>query len=443
MNIETTGNKVNKLDKLISYGLLFLSIFSCFSKSGALAALLFTFAMIVIRHGKLPYRTPVPRRFMGVYTLFLLLLIPSLIIAPDHHAAIRTFLIITFYIFTFFLAWFGIHDKKQIVMLISGLALSLTISSSSIIYQAVASGFDLSLRFDSFGYFCMITSGFMAVILPLLWLVVLEHRGINSWLKTALIAAIIIGTIALLLNMNRGVWTSIIAVIFIYLLVRIKVGFRWMIIMVSLISLCIMGMFAVPQINDRARLVVNDGLALTRSYRMIFQENTPENLRVFKEETKGLSIPDRIFIWQGAWRMFKKNPWNGVGLGMVEKTYKSGRGYISPLVVNPHVFVHAHNNFLQFLASSGIFGFLGFSSLFAYILWMFIRRYKKNPVDLWSLAGLLVTVSFLIQGMTEYNYAHAALVRLFWFILGICMAASRLSFENVGENGKETGSSIE
>jgi len=49
------------------------------------------------------------------------------------------------------------------------------------------------------------------------------------------------------------------------------------------------------------------------------------------------------------------------------------------------------------------------------------------------LTGCLVTVSFLVQGLTEYNYVHAPLVRLYWFVFGVSMTASNLSQDHTGE----------
>lgn len=200
----------------------------------------------------------------------------------------------------------------------------------------------------------------------------------------------------------------------------------------------------VTQFRARAELIWNDSVSLAHNYQQIFQENPKADFEKIIKNT-GKDIPVRIYVWNDTWRMFREHPWIGVGLGSVGDVFKSGQDYIYPLAgfgFRPAKF-HGHNNFLQFLAAAGIFGFLGFTGLFAFVLWMSFCRYKRNPADWWSLVGFLVTVSFLIQGLTEYNYVHAPLVRLYWFVFGVSMAASYLNSDNAGEVKGKTGGSFE
>ncbi|MCE5210287.1 MAG: O-antigen ligase family protein, partial [Deltaproteobacteria bacterium] len=390
-----------------------------------------TSVLIVVRHCRLPYEKKIPAGLIGAYFCFICLLIPSLLFSQNLRNDVRPFVNIVFDVVPFLLAWFGIVEKKQIIPLIAALAFSLTISSLSIIYQGIVLGVDSATRFSSFGYICMATAGFTAVILPLLGVVVLERRGLNPWLKAGLTAAIFIGVLAVVINMNRGVWMAMIIVTIIYLWVKLREKSGWNVAVLILLSCSIIIITLVPPFRDRAESVWNDGVSLCRSYQLIFKDNPTDEFNKIVGST-GKMVPERIYMWNGAWRMFHEHPWNGVGLGSVGEIFQSGRGYISPLAYSPAEFVHAHNNFLQFLAAAGIPGLLGFVILFIFVLWMSIRRYIKFPETVWNLAGLLVTVSFLIQGLTEYNYVHSALVRLYWFIFGICMVASCLHSDSAG-----------
>lgn len=432
VNHQTSSKKIEWLDTFIFYGLLVFAVLSCISRIGSLAALFVTALFIVIRHHQVPYRKRIPADLIGVYIFFICLLIPSLVFSPNLQSDLRPFLNIVFDFVPFLLAWFGITKKRQMVTLIAALAFSLAISSISIIYQGFTSGLDADLRFISFGYICMATSGFMAVLLPLMGLVVLEQRELDPWPKAVLIGAAFIGVIALVINLNRGVWISMVAVTLIYMLFKLRKISRLAITALTIFAVVVLSLTLVPQFRVRAELSRNDGMALARSYQLIFQENPTAEFKKIIKNT-GKNIPERIYTWNGAWRMFREHPWNGVGLGSVGDVFQSGRGYISPLANYPPAFLHGHNNFLQFLAATGMPGFLGFTVLFTFVLWTSIRRYKRNSADWWSLAGFLVTVSFLIQGLTEYNYIHSAVVRLYWFVFGVTMIASRLNRDHAGE----------
>ncbi|WP_425058561.1 hypothetical protein SCACP_32200 [Sporomusa carbonis] len=48
------------------------------------------------------------------------------------------------------------------------------------------------------------------------------------------------------------------------------------------------------------------------------------------------------------------------------------------------------------------------------------------------LALLLVTISLMVQGLTEYNFDDSAVIRMYWFIVGLAYVASdRFSAEAI------------
>jgi len=426
---RTSCGNIEKLDRFIFYGLLVFSFFSCISRMGALAAIMVTAVFMVIRHRRSPYCRKVPAVLVGAYIFFICSLVPSLIFSQNVRNDLRPFLHIVFDMVPFLIVWFGLREKKQIIPLVAVLAFSFAVSCLPILYQGLTIGLELGLRFTSFGNSCMITSGFMAVLLPLLCVMVLEQRELHPGWKAGLAGVALIGVSALAINMNRGVWVAIVIVALLYLLFRSRKKIRLAVVAMILFFISIAVVAEVPLFKNRAESIWNDGVSLALSYPLIFRDNPTDAFRNFIERT-GKNVPERIYMWNGAWRMFREHPWNGVGIGSVEDVFKSGNGYISPLAYYPPAFFHAHNNFLQFLAGAGIFGFLGFTGVFAVVLWMGLWRYARNSEDWWSLAGFLVTVGFLIQGMTEYNYVHAVLARLYWFVFGLSMAASDLNLDH-------------
>lgn len=429
MDHQTSYENIERLDRFIFYGLFVFSFFSCISRIGALAAIMITAFLMVIRHRRLPYRKKIPVVLTGAYVFFICSLVPSLIFSQNLRNDLRPFLHIFFDMVPFLIVWFGVEEKKQIIPLAAALAFSFAVSCFTILYQGLTLGLELALRFTSFGNSCMITSGFMAVLLPLFGVMVLEQRDLPSGWKAGFAGVALVGVLALIINMNRGVWVAIVIVALLYLLFRLREKIRLAVAMMILFFISITVVAEVPLFKNRAESIWKDGVSLARSYPLIFRENPTDAFKNLIERT-GENVPERIYMWNGAWRIFREHPWNGVGIGSVGDVFKSGNGYISPLAYYPPAFFHAHNNFLQFLAGAGILGFLGFTALFTVVLWMCLRRYVKNSEDWWSLIGFLVTASFLIQGLTEYNYVHAVLARLYWFVFGLSMVASDLNLNH-------------
>ena len=129
------------------------------------------------------------------------------------------------------------------------------------------------------------------------------------------------------------------------------------------------------------------------------------------------SNSERMLMWQSAWNMFLDHPLTGVGAQNYEYQYQNH--YISPLAKERGQ-MHAHSNIFQLLAEQGIVGFASFCLLFGMILrrsWQGIRR-----GSFWGYMLLFSTLGLLLQGLTEFNFGNAAVIRLYWLLVGIATA---------------------
>ena len=72
---------------------------------------------------------------------------------------------------------------------------------------------------------------------------------------------------------------------------------------------------------------------------------------------------------------FKENPFFGNGIGNWKIISVK---YDAPFMKDYIVQYHAHNDFLQFLAETGIFGFIFYLFFFIQILFFSIKRVQKN-----------------------------------------------------------------
>ena len=105
-----------------------------------------------------------------------------------------------------------------------------------------------------------------------------------------------------------------------------------------------------------------------------------------------LSIANRDSIWATSWTMFKGQPLRGVGLGQYKWHYLDAQREM--LKRWPHLkwqYTHwAHNEFLQWLAESGLIG--GILFLFLWLWWgisafgVFLKKKPLTPEALWGSA---------------------------------------------------------
>ena len=95
---------------------------------------------------------------------------------------------------------------------------------------------------------------------------------------------------------------------------------------------------------------------------------------------------------------------------------------------------HAHNNFMQMLGENGLVGLFGYVCAFGYILWSSLKNYllNQNPYSLMIVGS---TSALLLQGLTEYNFATGAVMKLYWLVLACLIVLA--SHYNKEESSKD------
>ncbi|NBX77484.1 MAG: O-antigen ligase family protein [Proteobacteria bacterium] len=132
---------------------------------------------------------------------------------------------------------------------------------------------------------------------------------------------------------------------------------------------------------------------------------------------------ERFALWSVCWKMFQSSPWFGQG-------YDSF-GYRFPLFSDLHLSspstpLDPHNMYLEFLATSGIFGFLCFlfflGSCFRFVLGG-AKKSDSLPRKAWFLASVGVLSSFSVGGFFDryFDMPHTLVPTL--LLLGLCTAA--------------------
>ncbi|WP_027339407.1 O-antigen ligase family protein [Halonatronum saccharophilum] len=232
-----------------------------------------------------------------------------------------------------------------------------------------------------FGAVLLIYSLF--TLIYLLW----GSNGFKDKAKYGILLVLI--SLTLIYNQTRGAWLGLIGSSVLSFWFYDK---KW--IPIFLIIIVLVASFASEPIQSRIRSITN--LEYNRS-----------NLQ-------------RIYLWRGAIEMFQDHLINGVGLGNFKEVYEDY--YHDPYVT---VTSHAHNNFFNFLAETGIIGFTGFVYLIYFILkYLYINysKIKENYYKLFVLSTFAVFLGvFVILGFFESNFYRSIPGRSVWFILGLAV----------------------
>jgi len=178
----------------------------------------------------------------------------------------------------------------------------------------------------------------------------------------------------------------------------------------------------------------SDSLKITATFNLGFTPKSfyVKNEKVYTsivERSRLLSIFDpyvqtnftRLALWRAGWEMFKDHPLFGLGDVDLAKYY---RKYKRPF--DKEIHGHLHNNYIHFLATLGLFGFLAIVYLFIMLFVIMSRHYKGskgkpfiNSYVLGAIAGLACT---LFSGLTELNFWDQEIATLIYFTAGLSVA---------------------
>ncbi len=124
----------------------------------------------------------------------------------------------------------------------------------------------------------------------------------------------------------------------------------------------------------------------------------------------------RFPLWQSYLAMFWDHPVFGVGLFQGDQLLLE---YYARLGIQETFTSHAHNNFVQMLAGTGIVGFVAYLWMISVPMWQAFRLCK---VSAWGWALLMAQVFFHLGGLTEANFLDGEVNHLLVFIWALTAA---------------------
>ena len=133
-----------------------------------------------------------------------------------------------------------------------------------------------------------------------------------------------------------------------------------------------------------------------------------------------LSHDRRVSIYGDTWRMVRDHPWTGTGLGTLETVFPRYESYYDGLVVD-----HAHNDYLELLADTGLIGGvcnLAFLGLLGWLGLSHLHRATGSVCRSLYCGALVACSGLLLHSMVDFNFHIPSNATL--FILLAAMATS-------------------
>lgn len=253
-------------------------------------------------------------------------------------------------------------------------------------FYAILQGINGNLRANGFFGNPMTLGGFLSLLIPCVFILFIENQMIYDK-KKILAGGFFLSFLALLFNGTRGAWVAMVIILPLITLVVVKDGRKNLVAL--LLAMMIVGtlIFSIPNLYDKVNTIGD-------------MNNQSNN--------------ERFLMWRSAYHMFIDYPLLGVGLGQYEKAYQEK--YILP-EAKERKLGHAHNNFMQMIGENGILGLGGFLTLVGFFLWYGIYYWRSER----NVAGLILAASLsglLLQGLTEFNFGNAAVIKLYWLFTG-------------------------
>lgn len=325
--------------------------------------------------------------FKGYYKAYLicaLSFIPSIFVAGDTGSAVKLFFEMWLYrVMPFFIVTVFIKDtallKKILFVFLSVVNIDCLLAAAQVLLGIAPRGWGL-------GGNALHLASILCVIIPMLLVVVLDDAFSKKEKRFAGIS-LVCCFIGVMGGLSRGAWLTL-AIVLPLMSIKYVINNRKLLIAAGSVIILIAGMFiSSPYLVHRVESIGN--------------------------VTTDRSNLSRLAVWQGGLNMMIDHPVLGIGLSGFAEAYKTK--YILP--DDKIGLSHAHNNFVQIGAETGIVGLLGFLYLNCYILIRNFAEWKKdqNPFSLMLLSGWM---GFTIFGMLDLTIDASAIMKILWFLLG-------------------------
>ncbi len=243
-------------------------------------------------------------------------------------------------------------------------------------------------RLGGFVGFYMTTAGLLLMIALLAFTIALTKGDRRLRLGATIVLPVVIT--ALVLTDTRGAWIGLLAGLLLLAAFLLK---RLVLVPVLLAGLLIL--FPGP-VRETALSAIDPG--------------HPRNA-------------ERLFMWEAGIRIFRDHPMTGTGLAGMRDVYLEYRDSRSTEKA-----AHLHSVPIQLLAAMGLIGFVAWVFLFGRLLRWLVRAFRRSRSSgglgaQLPLAGMAISLGFIVNGLFEWNLGDVEVITLFWSLMGLAAAA--------------------
>jgi putative inorganic carbon (HCO3(-)) transporter len=230
----------------------------------------------------------------------------------------------------------------------------------------------------------------IALFLPLFAGLALSRQFKRSFRLMAFIVLAILVT-GIIFSYSRAAWLSVAAALGVYMLVRFRIRFYWIIL----------------------GLLVGVGVFFMFQYQFIdkLEKNKQDSSTDFIEHVQSISNIssdasnlERINRWASAIRLFKERPFFGWGPGTYQFVYAPYQRSKEKTIISTNYgdMGNAHSEYIGPMSESGVLGMLTFLGIIVTVIITALRVYRKahnKEVRLMSLMIMLGLITYYVHGL--------------------------------------------
>jgi O-antigen ligase len=169
------------------------------------------------------------------------------------------------------------------------------------------------------------------------------------------------------------------------------------------------------------RHVLAGGVVLLLAFMLVSWLGVRQILERFSSmQSLEVTVGKRASMRHDSWRIFRDHPWTGTGLGTLPVVFPAYESLYDGKIVN-----HAHNDYLEMLADTGLLGALCCASFLGVLFFCSLKQLlvaDNSFAAALHLSGLVACCGFLVHSLVDFNLHIPGNALLFFLMAHLATA---------------------
>jgi O-antigen ligase len=169
------------------------------------------------------------------------------------------------------------------------------------------------------------------------------------------------------------------------------------------------------------RHVLAGGVVLLLAFMLVSWLGVRQILERFSSmQSLEVTVGKRASMRHDSWRIFRDHPWTGTGLGTLPVVFPAYESLYDGKIVN-----HAHNDYLEMLADTGLLGALCCASFLGVLFFCSLKQLlvaDNSFAAALHLSGLVACGGFLVHSLVDFNLHMPGNALLFFLMAHLATA---------------------